>query len=258
LCCAFTRLRRAVSKVCCDAKLLGREVLLTVEFAIVIGHIVLRLLGLRLHVSVVCLERVSDRADDTCASARSSASRNEIVRRKRTSPAATVIVPDVDLLDDAGNVGRDADLIGPRHSRRPSTSRGRGHVPIGAGDQGKRQQRKQRRDASHRRRAGCGPLRAPRVAPAAPAEAARAALAAAAPAALVAAAPAAPVETAAPACCPQVSRRRPGVGRLGTHRNIVPSAGYRLPGAWNVAPRYLRPAQMKTLHLLQFSIEKFS
>ena len=43
---------------------LGREVLLTVEFAIVIVDVVLRLLDLRLHVPVVRLERVEIVAHD--------------------------------------------------------------------------------------------------------------------------------------------------------------------------------------------------
>jgi len=44
---------------------LSREVLLTAEFAIIIFDIVLGLLDLRLHVAIVCLERIQIVADDT-------------------------------------------------------------------------------------------------------------------------------------------------------------------------------------------------
>ena len=55
-----------------------------------------------------------------------------------------LVLRDVDLLDDAGDVGRDADLVGfdIRIVRRHHLAAG--DVPVGAGDQRQRQQRKQR------------------------------------------------------------------------------------------------------------------
>ena len=137
---------------------LGCEILLAVELALVILDVVLRLRDLRLHVAVVRLERVEivgDDADLGLGAVERVAERAIVQAEQDVAGLDVLVVGDIDLLDDAGDVGRDADGVGfdigvvrPHHLAA-------GDIPVGAADQGERQQGKQAQ-RSQRRREGCG------------------------------------------------------------------------------------------------------
>ena len=136
-----------MSNVCCDAKPLPVEILLTVELGRVVVDVVLRLLDLRLHVLIVRLERVEIVAHDTdlrLGAVERVTERQVIEAIEHLAGVDMLVLGYVDLFHDSRDVGRDADLVGfdigvvGRHHLTA------GDVPVGAGDQGERQQRKQR------------------------------------------------------------------------------------------------------------------
>ena len=126
---------------------LGREVLLTAEFAIIILDVVLGLLDLREHVLVVRLERVQIVPDDPdlrIGALKSELEREIVQAEENLARFDLLIVPDVDFLDDAGDVGRDTDFVSfdIRVVRRHHSAAG--DIPVTANDQGEREQREQR------------------------------------------------------------------------------------------------------------------
>src|SRR5256885_762534 len=91
------------------------EVLLTVKFAIIILDVVLGLFDLREHVLVVRFERVQIVPDGPSlrVSALQCQPKREIIQAEQNLALFDwLVIADIDLLDDSGDVGRDADLVG--------------------------------------------------------------------------------------------------------------------------------------------------
>ena len=124
----------------------ARRLCCAAQFGAEIADIVLRLLDLRLHVPVVRLERVEVVPDH--AELRLGARKRELERQiiKAVQDLAgldMLVLRDIDFLDDAGDIGRDADLVGFDIGVVHRHHLAAGDIPVSAGDQRERQQQKQ-------------------------------------------------------------------------------------------------------------------
>ena len=125
----------------------AQEALRTAQLSAEVADIVLRLLDPRLHVPVVRLERVEvvrDHAELRLGARKRDPERQIIEAVQDLAGLDLLVLRDIDFPDDAGDIGRDADLVGLDESVVHRHHLPAGDIPITAGNEHKRQQQKQR------------------------------------------------------------------------------------------------------------------